>query len=164
MFSSFGATFLAAFLIFAFFILLIIVVVILARRVTCSEKCRGRVNNLKQKVFYNPVIRYIILNSLKFNMSGIMAISAFMTGEEPSISNMLVGVAIITLTNLVVPIVFGIILYRNREVLNSYDAKKTYGAIYYGKNVTDKDHKAGQHAFVFFFRRCLFVVVTVYLF
>ena len=53
----------------AFLIVLVLVIVIITifRRKNQSDKCRERVNKIKKAIFYNPIIRFLILNSLKMD-------------------------------------------------------------------------------------------------
>ena len=46
-------------------------IILSCRNKTLSEKNRERVKTLKRKLQYNPVIRYFLLNSLKFNYSAL---------------------------------------------------------------------------------------------
>ena len=67
--SSFGATLILASIGFAVLIAIVLLAVYLCKRFTCSAKCKTGVRKLKQKVFWNPFIRYIFLNSMKLNMA-----------------------------------------------------------------------------------------------
>ena len=56
-------------------IIVILAVLVIILRFLCSdrisEKNRHRLLNLRSKLFYNPLIRYAILNSLKLNLTAV---------------------------------------------------------------------------------------------
>ena len=61
------------------FILLILLVVIygtyrLSKSCCDNSKTRETVEKLKNKIFFNPIIRYSLLNCLKFNIVALTAI------------------------------------------------------------------------------------------
>mmetsp|Transcript_20732 Transcript_20732/g.25371 ORF Transcript_20732/g.25371 Transcript_20732/m.25371 type:complete len:301 (-) Transcript_20732:1007-1909(-) len=157
--SSLGATLLLGSLVFVLIIIMLVAVIVISRRVKFSDKCRERVKKLKQKVFYNPIIRYLLLNSLKLNMSGLIVFKTAGATKE----DIAVAVAIIALVN-GAPLMFLFAINRNRGILLEDDTRKSFGAAYAGKNVTDEDHAAHVYPFVFFLRRCAFIAATIYLF
>ena len=77
-----------------------------------SEKSIERIDKIKQMVFYNPIIRYLLLNSLKLNFS------AFIVFRPPigSAWDIVLGLAIMILIN-AAPIFFFYVLHKNREEL-----------------------------------------------
>ena len=138
--------------------LVLITVVIIVKRSRASPKCNERVKKLKRFVFFNPIIRYLVLNSLKLNMSGLVVFKTL--GETMDKG---VGIAILTLVN-GAPIVFYIVVERWKDKLESEEARKSFGSIYAGKSLRDKDHLAGLYPMQFFWRRALFIAATVFLF
>lgn len=62
------------------------------------------------------------------------------------------------------PLIFYIIINRNRDRLEEEEKIKSYGALYNGKNVSNEDHNAQYYPMIFFWRRLLFIVITVYMF
>ena len=68
-------------------------------------------------VFYNPLIRYVFLNSLKLNMSGIMAIRAFTSGNDEEISNFVIGIGTLAVIS-IIPVIFYCIIRSKRSNLN----------------------------------------------
>jgi len=73
---SFGATLLLGSLLFILILFLLILVIVLVKRSNPSPKCRERAKKMKRLVFFNPIIRYLVLNSLKLNMAGFMVFKA----------------------------------------------------------------------------------------
>ena len=139
--------------------LVLITVVIIVKRSRASPKCNERVKKLKRFVFFNPIIRYLVLNSLKLNMSGIIVFKK-MGGDT---MDKAVAIAILTLVN-GAPIIFYISVERWKDTLESEEVKKSFGSIYKGKNLRHDDHYAGAYPIQFFWRRALFIAVTVFLF
>ena len=79
--ASFGATLILFSILFGLLLLIVIAVIFIVRRVKTSPKCRERVKKIKRSVFFNPIIRYMILNSLKLNMSALLAVKAASDGK-----------------------------------------------------------------------------------
>ena len=63
-------------MVFAVIILLIVLAIYIAKTVELSEKSKERIMKLKASVFWNPIIRYYILNSLKLSMTGFIVFKA----------------------------------------------------------------------------------------
>jgi len=142
---------------FLLVILIILITIFIAKRFKASEKCQERMKRLKKKLFYNPIIRYFILNSLKLAVSALVAIKA----GAPDASTA-VPVTTLTIVNLT-PLLFLWVGYLNRDNLDREEIRSRMGSIYTGKNVQDKEHRAYLYPLAFFWRRILFAVATVYL-
>ena len=71
---NFGFTLICASMIFALLLIIIVVAVVVSKRIKLSEKAKSRIKRLKQLLFYNPMIRYVTLNSLKFNMAALVVL------------------------------------------------------------------------------------------
>ena len=82
------------------------------------------------------------------------------TGSAADISTS-VGLAIVV--NLA-PVVFYFAVKRNEQRLSDVDTQKVIGSIYMGKNIDKIGHYAGLYPMAFFWRRTLFVIITVFLF
>lgn len=110
-------------------------------------------------VFFNPIIRYLLLNSLKLNFT------AFIVFKPPlgNAVDILLGLVIMLLIN-AVPIYFFYILRKNREDLEQDSKKKAFGTLYQGKNIKKEAGHSYMFPLVFFFRRTFFIIATVYLF
>ena len=70
--SNFGATLIIACIVIFLFIALLFGAIYVARRVKISDKNKKRLNDLKQKIFYNAFIRFFLLNALKFHMTAFI--------------------------------------------------------------------------------------------
>jgi len=157
---SFGATLLLGTLIFVIIVLIVILVIYIAKRVKLSEKTKERIKGLKTKVFWNPIVRYLVLNSLKLSMTALVVFKASDSGP----GDYIVSIVLLLVLNLA-PIAFFKALDRNKETLSSPETLKSIGSIYTGKNITKEEGiKAYMFPMAFFWRRTLFVVVTVFLF
>ena len=158
-FSNFGATLVLGSILFLLLIILIVIIVIIASRTQCSEKSKERMKKLKSKVFFNPIIRYLLLNSLKLN------ISAFVVMASPQKTGTDVSIAAATLTVInLAPLVCCFVIYRNRRMLLEKENIKSFGTLYEGRNAKDSNHKIMLYPVAFFYRRTAFTIFSVYLF
>ena len=66
-----------------FFVVVLCIVLIAACCRDRIDKCKERIQTLKRKVKYNPLIRYLLLNSLKFNYSAMCVL--FVKHDEADI-------------------------------------------------------------------------------
>ena len=109
---------------------------------------------------WNPVIRYLLLNSLKINYS---AACVFKHTDAGAWSQF---VAVLMLVGInVCPLILARILYKNNGVLEDKEKVSKIGTLYEGKNVpADRKHRVWIYPLVFFFRRSLFIVGTLVLF
>ena len=55
-------------------LVIVVAIIIVFKRIQTSPKCRDRVVKVKRAVFFNPIIRYVILNSLKLDIMAFVAI------------------------------------------------------------------------------------------
>ena len=74
-----------------------------------SLKSKERIKWLKDKVFYNPLIRYSLLNAMNYNMA---AMTAFVNnnGEQRQV---IIAILLLIVNN-VLPIVYARILIKKR--------------------------------------------------
>lgn len=158
-FSNFGATLLLGSILFTVVILLLVIAIFIASRVKCSDKCKERMKNWKRKVFFNPIIRYLLLNSLKLNLSAFIVFAS----PEKAMTDMLVASITLAIINLS-PIVLCWVIYRYRNSLMEEDNRKAFGTLYQGRKTEDKNHRIMLYPIAFFYRRTIFVAVTIYLF
>mmetsp|Transcript_21882 Transcript_21882/g.29288 ORF Transcript_21882/g.29288 Transcript_21882/m.29288 type:complete len:170 (+) Transcript_21882:728-1237(+) len=117
---------------------------------------------MKRKVFFNPIIRYLILNSLKLNMTGLIALKAAGVGGI-SVADIISAAGILALIN-GAPLVFVCVLKKNKKRLGEDESRLSYGAVYNGKNVSDDNQHAWLYPMAFFWRRCGFIAATIFLF
>ena len=128
--ASLGASFLMGLAIFGAIIILALLCYCFLR--CCSKRARA----LKRKVLFNPIIRFTLLSSLKLNMALILGLRAFTSETEPDtkVINILLFVFFSYL-----PIQYARLLYAKRDALDSELARKTYGSLYLGRNVTEAE-------------------------
>lgn len=119
-----------------------------------SIKSKERIENLKKKIFFNPLIRSLYLSCLKFYFSAIVSFKG-----DVSITAIII-VATITLVSLIL----AGILYKNEKHLDEETCISKFGAAYDGKTLT-----LGRRKFIwveplwFFGRRIVFAIATVFL-
>ena len=146
-------------ILFAVLILVILLGIFIFRRISRSEKAKARLRNLKAKVFWNPIIRYLILNSLKLSMTAFVSFKVSGTG----LADISTSIALLIILN-ISPIIFYKAMKQSEDKLSEEETKKVIGSIYMGKNINKVDHNAHLFPMAFFWRRTLFVAVTVFLF
>ena len=102
----------------------------------------------------------MILNCLKLSISGVLSLKAAAILGDVSLVVPILLVAVITLT----PVVFFKVLYQNKSSLDTQTVRDAFGSMYGGKNVHQKQSKVFLYPFLYFWRRFIFAIVTVYLF
>ena len=104
---------------FLTFILILVVLIQLKRRIKLSDKTKARIEKVKEKIFYNPMVRYLLLNSLKLNFA------AFIVFKKPvgGAWDMLLGITLMLIIN-ALPIFFFFLLRKNRTILEDEKPKK----------------------------------------
>ena len=75
-------------------------------------RCRDRISKFKRSIFYNPLIRFTYLNTLKFNIGAMGTIAGL--NEDPS---EIVFAVFLLLTFNILPIIYSCFLKRNEEML-----------------------------------------------
>ena len=158
--STFGPTLLLGSIALIVLVLILILAMIVLKRMLISEEGRERIKKLKRMVFFNPIIRYLVLNSLKLNMAGLVP---FKMASGASASEIMTAMSIVLVVN-GAPILFYLALRRHHLALQEDDNKASFGALYKGKNVHDKNHRVWFYVLLFFWRRTLFVAASVFLF
>ena len=74
--TSFGPTSIVLTALFTFILILVTILVVLCRRSSLCQRCSKCVQAVASKVFFNPIIRYVMLNSLKLNISSLVVLNA----------------------------------------------------------------------------------------
>ena len=136
-FENFGPTLILGTIAFAVIVAILVVLIIFLKRFVKTEKGRTTIRNLKYKVFYNPIIRYLILNCLKLNAAAILVFSA----EAPGGSDLLVSSGIMLMICLA-PIIMCCVVVKYHGTLTKEENKKSFNALYEGRNIESKRHKA----------------------
>ena len=134
--SSFGSTLIIGSIAFILFILIIGVTIYFCKRSGQSAKCKSGIDKLKRKLFWNPFIRYILLNCLKFNMAAFVIFKSISEskGEDITIA------ILICLCIFAAALVFIRILKRKRSKLFEQATVLSIGSLYSDKNVTSSRH------------------------
>ena len=153
-FGNLGVTILMASGIFICLILLVLLLIFLCRRCN-SEKFDQKAKMLRQKFFFNPLIRYVMLNSLKLNMVALVVVTK-------QVQDFALAVTLLVTIN-IAPIVFYFILKRNADRLANDEVRKEIGTLYIGRDVDNRGYQVRWLPLMFFSRRSLFICTTVLL-
>ena len=158
--SNLGVSVLLFTLVFALIIFLVILIKKISDASEANNKCNQRIKQILRKIFYNSIIRYFMLNALKLNLTGLVSLtSVSRTGADTALSVIILA----TMLN-IVPITLTVVLHNKHEQLKEAETKERIGTIYIGKNVNRIDHEEQWTPLHFFFRRTLFICVTVFFF
>ena len=109
--SSLGPTLLLASIGFLLLIIIVVVILVLARRMKCSNGTRELVGKIRRAVFWNAIIRYLILNSLKLNLSGMLVLKLYQSSTQ---MDMAIAIGILAFIN-GIPFVFIVLLERKHS-------------------------------------------------
>ena len=99
-----------------------------------------------------------MLEAMKLNLASLVSLNA----ESTKLGNMIAASIILTFITFT-PLVFTIVLFKNRDRLKELKSQESYGVLFFGKNVHRDDHQVHWLPLAFFFRRTLFVYATVLL-
>lgn len=113
---------------------------------------------ISAKIFYNAIIRFVILNSLKFSVSSFIAIKAYKTETDRIISFGVLSALLLCSVG------FFYILRNKHRTLTDSNMVAKIGTLYQDKNVYRKKHNVQYFPPAFFIRRVAFASATVYLF
>ena len=157
-----GATLLIGSLILLILIFVIYCTYRLSKKFCDASKNRERIEKLKNKIFFNPMIRYTLLNCLKFNIVAMTAIR-----RSQGAAGAIFTAIVIELLFLLIPILYAYILKKKIDMLEEEQNKVTYGTLYKGL-CTDAGCRNKSltwlHPIVFMLRRTAFAIITVFLF
>ena len=109
--SSLGPTLMLASMGFLLLIIIVVVILVLARRMKCSNGTRELVGKIRRAVFWNAIIRYLILNSLKLNLSGMLVLKLYQSSTQ---MDMAIAIGILAFIN-GIPFVFIVLLERKHS-------------------------------------------------
>ena len=117
-------------------------------------------HKLKRKFFYNPLIRYAFLNTMKLNLASMVTYKNY---EQSSAAEVIVAALILSLLN-ILPIALALVVYWQTDRLELDENTQKFGTIYEGRNVSStRNHRVWFYPFTFFTRRMLFMMLTVFL-
>ena len=137
-FANFGATFFFLNLFIIVFVLLIILAVVLFKRFGVSQKNKERLEKMKRKIFFNSLIRYAFLSSLKTNLIAFVTLKKASSDDPLSI----IMASLLSIAIIVFPFFLARILFKNKDNLNDEANVKKFGTLYEGKNIIREKHHA----------------------
>ena len=154
------------------FIVIILLVILLYRcaKRNCSEKNQKRLKYVRKLVFFNPIIRYYLLNCVKLNILAMIV----MAGLQESPYELLAAFPLLIMVN-IVPLFLFRCMNIDRTKLHKKSKKKKFGTLYNGLKIKmNPDDKTGKTSIIskvvlynplfFVYRRFLFAFYTVFLF
>ena len=114
---------------------------------------------IQEKIFYNLFIRYILQSNLKVQIGACTTLMLIVhwSGAKEIVQGS-IAITILILTTLI-PICFGIILYKNFKILNLLSVNKRFGSMYSGAYLDDSVYPL-TYSIVYLVRRILFVLLT----
>ena len=149
---------------FVFLVLigLVITIVFVSRKTELSPKNKERLDKLKNNIFYNAIVRFFFLNTLKFNMSSMVVL----VKESSSASSTFVAALLLICFSVIVPLALIRLIYINRAILHELKMIIRFGTIYSGRRVKDLlgERRVWIYPATFFVRRTVFAIATVSLF
>ena len=138
--SIFGPTFIICALLFITLIAVLIAVFIIRKRVNCSEKCGKCFKWLSEKIFFNPIIRYVLLSTVKLQMASLIVFKAASTTDIGTTIDIVAAILILFLVSLSFLLFVLVLRHLNKE-LNVEQIVKRIGSLYAGKNVKLENHR-----------------------
>ena len=118
-------------------------------------------------MFFNPIIRYFLLNILKLDLIAMVVIA----GLRDSADQLYIAIPFLIAIN-IIPLFFSWCLMRNKKKLHYKNKLQTIGTMYEGLKIRfyklDTQQTPNRlviaYPMVFIFRRTLFAAITVFLF
>ena len=123
-----------------------------------SPKCLNIFKQIRAKIFWNTILRFILQSYLKTTIGCLFAVSFISFGDKNKIINAVMSIAMLCFL-IVIPIVFGAILHKNRTNLHMTAIKEKIGSLYLGMRTTTLSQRL--YPSVFLLRRLLYAVMTV---
>ena len=119
--------------------------------------CRKFGDKLKRKLFWNPLISYTMLSSIKLNLAAMVI---FQNGFPEDTMQGVIAILQLGFFALFLPIFYARLLKKNVEELAEENTIQAYGSLY--KDLVHKN--VWTYPLAFFFRRSAFILATVFLF
>ena len=108
---------------------------------------------------YNPIIRYTMLNCLKLNNTGMVAIMGLATGN----AQLGLGIAIV-IAMTALPIFYAVLLFRKRKDLSKGETKEKFFSLYLGLKLNASNKTTWLYPLLWMLRRSIFMAITTGLF
>ena len=140
-------------------LILAVTVFLLVKYCRNNAKCQSLLVKLKTKIFWNSILRFALQSYLKNGLAVMFSIYviSFASGDTGIVNGIISLILLLVLVSL--PILFAIILHRNRENLTDAAMKAKIGSLYLGMRV----QTLGQRLYssIFLTRRLLYAILTV---
>lgn len=151
-------------------ILILLLLVCLRPLIYYDYKIYKAYRQFQQKIFYNAFIRYALQSSLKLEMAAASSLYIIYTAfsaidksddkdaEKIGSNYQVISSCLILGVSFVLPLLFGLILYRNYENLPYTSVKNRLGSMYQGCKTEMVASLA--YSVIFLYRRIIFVSAT----
>ena len=107
-----GLTLLLLSILVVFIALCLLIGVYACRKMKANGKCNACLQNVKRKVFYNTIIRFLMLNALKLYMTAIVALES----NKPNAKDSIIAKVMLSMM-IIAPIILTCVLYMNHNKL-----------------------------------------------
>lgn len=140
-------------------VILLVILILFCFRVCAYSKysvfsCYMR---LKNKVFYNMLIRFSLQSYLKTFVASCTTINLIVWSDSQSMNQGASSIAIVTVLVLL-PFIYVYVMCKNSVHLALWSKKERIGSLYV--NMNEEKGIALAYSIIFLFRRCFFVFVT----
>ena len=115
--------------------ILAVTVFLLVKYCRKNAKCQSLFLKLKTKIFWNSILRFALQSYLKNSLAVMFSIYviSFASGDTSIVNGIISLILLLVLVTL--PILFALILHRNRENLTEEAMKAKIGSLYLGMRV-----------------------------
>ena len=140
------------------FLLILVLMKYLGRR---YERVSELYKNLRNKVYYNTLIRYVIQSTLKIQIASCTTIGMITWSTFKETSQGILAIFLMTLFT-ICPLLFALVLYRNNDNLHKQAMRAKIGTMYPGVWLEEDENNRFQLSLiiVFLVRRSIFVALT----
>ena len=146
---------------------MVIVAFQISKRLSMSDKTKNCIKKAQRLVLYNPIIRYFLLNVLKFNLIAMV----IMAGLRRDDKQLIIAIPLFLVIN-AMPLLFTWCINKNKTKLQRKSLKKKIGTLYSGLKIRFYHMEQNQNVsklvilypMIFVYRRTLFALITVFMY
>ena len=139
-------------------VVMAIIITLLVKTCKTGSKIYGLFTKIKGKIFWNAILRFILQSYLKIALATTFSLYLASFGTDMEIVNFVLSIAILLIL-LGMPILFAVVLHKNRNMLSTEELKAKIGSIYLGIRVNNVSHRF--YSSVFLIRRMTYAILTI---
>lgn len=139
-------------------IVMILLVLLLVRFCKKGSALHNKFLQVKAKIFWNSIFRFILQSYLKTALGCMFAVRLISFSTGAATANALVSLAMLV-TLSAIPFIFAVLMHKNKERLSRSAVKAKMGTLYLGSRT--KTLLQRIYPSVFVFRRLLYAILTV---